>query len=1139
MENPIFEAQAAGVVPRQPHSDEGIHLAIDLSQGSALTWVAGELAVALADIGERVSIPRTSALSPTLEERLRPRLSALMTDRPYRTYHIKLNHYWQQFLMQEISGQINAELFVTNYRFRGELQPLDMWSRNLVMNGVRKLPLSSFCDDSLQDLGVPAAQCAVVAPGYSPEIESLYPAGKPSDDDAVRRLLVVTNSHDLYRYGTDILITALAKAYAPQDPVEIHIKDYGASSGSRELRDLIAAQPSFPKVVWHEQFLSKEDLIRLYGEMHLMVSPFRGEGYAMKILDAMAVGLPVMMPTFGGPMEYTPAGGFIPLEFDEVAVGRCYDTDHYLVGPGAYWCQVREDSLVQSLLSYLAHPKTADEAAAVARAHVFGRYTWKNAARSLVQALHRWKAESDTKIAQRRRPATLPLSVIMPTKDRPRELAKALAGYAAQGDQSFEIVIVNDHGNGRAVRELVASFGKALRTRVIDNEGPPGPGAARNLGLKEAEGEIFLVTGDDIIPSPDLIARHRDAHCQHPETEAAFVGKVDWHPDMNRDWFTDHIVGAGGQQFDYRSLCDQQEVPFDRLYTSNVSWKRALTADLEQIFSEAFRYAAYEDVELGYRLSQRGLKLHYLADAVGYHLHPMTARSFFERMRRVGSMRTVLAAMHPRLIGSEGLVFYQELEIERRRRIAANAIAESPAWESTVEPLVTAFEHLDAWAVSDKSLAGAAANHMSELEGRVLPLRSALFDDLCETFERIGQAQEWARELPEQAWAPTWIAMRRLAQRDAKPAISASTPVSQAKKQSRPKKSLLPIAWARAACEWLREAKRRAAAGAGKQFHRNASRLIFESEEKKLTDVDVVWCFANVMGRHPHSAAEINRFLGSCTDFRDLVRQIVATPEFMTRRTTATEGFLYDDSDRVQRTVLAILKRLEPMRSVERQKIRIGKECDGGYVMLDDFDSITAAYSIGICDEVSWDLYMAERGIDVFQYDHTIDALPLQHARFHWSKKGLGAIATADLETLPGLLEMNGHRGRSDLLLKCDIEGCEWEVLAALPAGCLRQFKQIVLEIHYLERLTEPDFSKVVERAVEVLTADHRVVHIHANNHRPYSIVGGVPLPSVLEITLVRAHDTRLEKTDEVFPSPLDTPCYRDRTDFCLGSFRF
>jgi hypothetical protein len=36
---------------------EGIHLAIDLSQGSAMTWLVSELAVALAEIGQRVSLP--------------------------------------------------------------------------------------------------------------------------------------------------------------------------------------------------------------------------------------------------------------------------------------------------------------------------------------------------------------------------------------------------------------------------------------------------------------------------------------------------------------------------------------------------------------------------------------------------------------------------------------------------------------------------------------------------------------------------------------------------------------------------------------------------------------------------------------------------------------------------------------------------------------------------------------------------------------------------------------------------------------------------------------------------------------------------------------------------------------------------
>jgi hypothetical protein len=244
------------------------------------------------------------------------------------------------------------------------------------------------------------------------------------------------------------------------------------------------------------------------------------------------------------------------------------------------------------------------------------------------------------------------------------------------------------------------------------------------------------------------------------------------------------------------------------LYTSNVSWKRALTANLEQIFSEAFRYAAYEDVELGYRLSRRGLTLRYLADAVGYHLHPMTARSFFERMRRVGAMRTVLAAMHPRLVGSEGLALYQDLEIERRLRLAAGAPGSVPAWESIVDPLVTAFECFDEWAAAEKPLIGAAANHVHELERRVLPLRRALFDDLCETFQQIGQAQEWARESSEQAWVAGWIAMQRLAQRDAEPRNAVSPPAHQAKTRGRLKRALLQFAWVRAAHEWLREAKR-------------------------------------------------------------------------------------------------------------------------------------------------------------------------------------------------------------------------------------------------------------------------------------------------------------------------------------------
>ena len=157
----------------------------------------------------------------------------------------------------------------------------------------------------------------------------------------------------------------------------------------------------------------------------------------------------------------------------------------------------------------------------------------------------------------------------------------------------------------------------------------------------------------------------------------------------------DHIVGAGGQQFFFGNLVDRQEMSFQQFYTSNVSWKRGLTADWEQIFSESFRDAAFEDVELGFRLSRRGLRLRYLADAVGLHLHPMTARTFFERMRRVGRMRTVLAAMHPGLMTQEDADFFQDLEVERRRRAAGHARPPDSSPDGTLEAVVKVFEELD------------------------------------------------------------------------------------------------------------------------------------------------------------------------------------------------------------------------------------------------------------------------------------------------------------------------------------------------------------------------------------------------------------------------------------------------------------
>jgi len=234
-----------------------------------------------------------------------------------------------------------------------------------------------------------------------------------------------------------------------------------------------------------------------------------------------------------------------------------------------------------------------------------------------------------------------------------------------------------------------------------------------------------------------------------------------------------------------------------------------------------------------------------------------------------------------------------------------------------------------------------------------------------------------------------------------------------------------------------------------------------------------------------------------------------------------------------------LMRMLRPHRLVSASKTRVGRFFDGGYVMLDRFDDVSAAYSLGINDDVSWDLDVAARGIPIYQYDHTIERLPAEHEMFHWEKIGIAAKADGEFETLERLVVKNGHETAENLLLKIDIEGFEWEVFANTPSRVFNQFSQVVAELHWLERIGEYDFGERARRGISNLMSTHKLVHVHANNHAPWIVLGGVCLPCVIEITLARKDLGTFEVSDEIFPTPLDMPCHSQLADLYLGRFTF
>lgn len=228
-----------------------------------------------------------------------------------------------------------------------------------------------------------------------------------------------------------------------------------------------------------------------------------------------------------------------------------------------------------------------------------------------------------------------------------------------------------------------------------------------------------------------------------------------------------------------------------------------------------------------------------------------------------------------------------------------------------------------------------------------------------------------------------------------------------------------------------------------------------------------------------------------------------------------------------------------PMDVVGFEKIRLGRIADGGYVMLDDINREHAAYSFGICDDVSWDMDMARRGCEVYQYDHTINDLPEKNEHFHFFKKGIYARRPGDVKQdnmleVDELIELNQHAHHDKIILKMDIEGYEWQVLESLSDETMSKFSQITLEIHGVAS-TNPNARNMILGVMEKMNRTHQSIHVHANNHGYWAIFGGIFLPDTFELSYVRRSDYQFSICTQSFPGPLDNACHIHRQDFYFG----
>jgi hypothetical protein len=180
---------------------------------------------------------------------------------------------------------------------------------------------------------------------------------------------------------------------------------------------------------------------------------------------------------------------------------------------------------------------------------------------------------------------------------------------------------------------------------------------------------------------------------------------------------------------------------------------------------------------------------------------------------------------------------------------------------------------------------------------------------------------------------------------------------------------------------------------------------------------------------------------------------------------------------------------------------RFGEPHDGGYLMCGNLlDGVAAAYSYGISGYDQWGCDIATRfKVTTHQYDCFNLSQPLcpgGKTVFH-AECVAATPKTADgrvFDTIASQLAKNGDAGKR-IALKIDVEGAEWESLAALSNEALQQIDQLAIEFHWkhdgqLNWYPAATYVPLIERLKQFF----EVAHLHFNNA---ACVGGLePFPT-------------------------------------------
>jgi glycosyltransferase involved in cell wall biosynthesis len=340
--------------------------------------------------------------------------------------------------------------------------------------------------------GVPAEKIQVIPWGVDPAVFTpeatprLLPA-RSRDRTPEERCAFLFVGGTIPRKGFDRVLEAYLAEFSPQHRVCLVIKDQGAQTFYRvgNLREQIIqaqADPRAPEIVYFDEEFTPGQLASLYTACQCLVAPYRGEGFGLPILEAMACGVPAIVPRGGASDDFVDDQTGYLLDSREVVSTH----DWQLAGP-ALELALDLGELRQVMRRVYEHPEEARLRGQAASCKIREQFPWTRTAQTMAARLRALAAQGSKAgaasgacsiVAAKKE---VVVSACLVVRNAERTLDEALARVCPFVGE----VIVVDLGSTDRTAEIAREYGAAVIAAGDRAE-------AKRRALARASGEWVL-----------------------------------------------------------------------------------------------------------------------------------------------------------------------------------------------------------------------------------------------------------------------------------------------------------------------------------------------------------------------------------------------------------------------------------------------------------------------------------------------------------------------------------------------------------------------------------------------------------------------------------------------------------------------